>query len=635
LARYSSWFPLIANKVNMDDLDHYLKQALGLSAIELLALSENLQNQGVSDEVLELIYRGWLSSNANADNSHLAWYQFGVTLSRLRQWERAESSFKASLEKSPNFYYAILGLGLVLEAQSRLDDSIRVLQSILQPRDFQIQVLNNLARINDGLHKNEEVLQNLADSILLNEDQPDVISTALMTRQRLCFWPLADKSVGLSADNLMQHMGPLSSLSLFDDPEVNKQSVLRFVSRKGYNTKVPQLKARFGGGSDKLRVGFMSADIRLHATSVFFAPLLERLNREQFEVIILDLTTTPDLFNAGKMRNRLLGAADEHLQLQGLSDEDAAKLIHGNNIDVVVDMACLTAGSRPGILAYRPASINMSYLGYIGASGLDYMDYVITTPDISPAEFAYGHTESPVLLEGSYIAIDERIDESPSSFTRASFGIPDNAFVFCAAMNSYKITEEVFTAWMEILSGVKDGVLLLVEESETMKNNLLKQASICGIGAERLFFMKKMEPQFYKAYLKLADLFLDTFPYGNGATLRDCVLVGLPTLTRRGKTMMSRLSAHIMGALNLSDLVVDALDDYKNLAIELAHNRDRLRGYKKVLIDSQENSPLFNVDEFSKNFGNLILEVWEAKLSTKSALGRVKKHKEIAYTDIN
>lgn len=553
------------------------------------------------------IYRNWLLKSPSGSHAVLFWYEYGRLLNLTRDFDRAESAFRAALEQNPYLTEAALALGKTLEAKGQIREAIQIWQKIVPSNALQIEVFNNIARVSEQLHSPELSEQSLLRSLRLNSDQDAVLTTLLQQRQKLCRWPVLSEELGVSMEQQKEAIGPLMSLALFDDPAENLASVRAFLASKSYLKTGPALstKGLLYKEHDKLRIGFLSADFRLHATSVFFSPLIAQLDRSRFEVYLLDMTMAADPFPF--VRQNLLRSADHHIPLQDMNDSAAALKIRELEIDILVDLGGLTAGARPTIVAQRPAPIQAAYLGFLASCGIPSIDFIITTDDLFPNQHANGFSERPLKLAGTYVSFtnDPPVD---TGTTRATCGLPEDATVFCALLNSYKITPQMFDCWMRILLGVPGSVLWLVEENETTNVNLKGEALKRGVAADRLHFSQRVHPAEYRTRLALSDLFLDSSPYGNGATTRDVLSANLPVLTKPGQTMMSRLTAHMIRAAGLDELVVSSLDDYVAKAIELGLDRARLQTIKQQIAAAKSDSPLFDTQTFARQFGDALLE---------------------------
>ncbi|WP_397392085.1 tetratricopeptide repeat protein [Polynucleobacter sp.] len=571
---------------------------------EFSAKVRSLEHAGQINEALDA-YRLWLRKNPNLPVSFAIWFEYGRTLLLSGSLYQAENAFKAVLEQKPDFPEALMGLGSALEAQGKIDEAISTWQGGLRSEDIRVGFLNNIARVSDGRFSHEQTESVLLQSLYIKPGQPEVLSTLLNVRQKLCQWPIFTKELPVSIEAQKEIIGPLASLALVDDPISNLESAKRFIKLKQYegNFKPLLKKTHRYAGHKKIRLGFVSSDFRLHATSIFYVQLLEKLNRDHFEVYGFDITTIN--FEGDYMRPRLLQALDHHIDLRALSDEHAANKIQELEIDVLIDLTGLTSSARPGIILRRPAPIQVAYLGFIASSAISTVDYVITTPDLFKGADA-GFTEKPLFLSGVFATID---DQSPkvAHLTRQSQSLPENAFVFCALLNPYKITQSVYESWMRILVATPGSVLWLIADTEKQKQNLIDYAKGFDVNADRLIFTSRIQPSEYRASLGLADLFLDTAPYGNGATAHDAIVANLPMLTCPGNTMMSRLTAHFMRAMALDDLVATSWADYEARAIDLASNPEKLVAYRQAILDARKSSAVFNQAAFAEDFGRAIL----------------------------
>ncbi len=573
---------------------------------QAMAHGRSLETQGQREDAIAW-YRHWLLQQPNAQGAHMCWYEYARLLFAQNHFETAEHAFRSALELQPYFMEASVGLGKALEAQGRMADAIQTWESAIPAKPLQIELLNNIARVCETLHNAERAETALVDSLRLDNTQSAVITTLLQQRQKLCRWPVLSEDLGVALDVQREHVGPLMSLALFDDPVANRAAVQRFIENKPFSSSANALMpaGKLYANHTKIRVGFLSADFRLHATSVFFTPLIEQLDRNLFDVVLLDITTGDDPFPFA--RQHLLGAADGVLALQNLDDVQAAAAIQAQEIDVLIDMAGLTAGARPGIVAQRPAPVQMSYIGFLGTCGIPNVDYVLTTHDMFPHEYAHAFSEKPLEINGLYLSFTADAPVNTGT-QRADCDLPEDAFVYCALLNSYKITPEMFAAWMDILRNVPSSVLWLVEENPTMRANLEQQAHLHGIDEKRLRFSQRVHPAEYRTRLALADVFLDSSPYGNGATTRDVLSAHLPIITKPGNTMMSRLTAHMISAVGLQELVVEDMEAYVRKAIDLGYDRDQVAAYKQCIANSRDTSPLYNTPLFAKHFGEAILQ---------------------------
>jgi protein O-GlcNAc transferase len=278
-------------------------------------------------------------------------------------------------------------------------------------------------------------------------------------------------------------------------------------------------------------------------------------------------------------------------------------------IDIAVDLKGYTGGARPGILAHRPAPVQVHYLGYPGTMGAEYIDYLIADRIVVPEEHRAFYSEQIVYLPDTYQCNDSLRRIADRSFTRASAGLPENGFVFCCFNGSQKIMPETFHAWMDILSKVEGSVLWLMEEHPLAAANLHHEAQAKGVAAERLIFAKRMPLEDHLARLKLADLVLDTLPYGAHTTASDALWVGVPVLTRIGKSFTGRVAASLLNAVGVPELVTHSLEEYEAQACRLAQNVSIFAAMKTKLAKNRETMPLFDTEQITRHLEAAYVEM--------------------------
>ena len=599
-----------------------MEQIIQLEAPQVLQHVQALEARGERPAAIGLL-QTWLTKHPNTPQSFMVWYEFGRVMQQSGLSERAEHAFRVVLEQKPGLPEASLALGTAMESQGKITEAVTVWGTAVQPDEMRVRLLNNIGRVFDGAFNFEPAEEVLIKSLRTNPDQPEVISTLLHLRARMCRWPVVTPELGVSEALQQACMGPLTSLSEFDDPAQVLESSRRFLAQKGYAALQNKLckRGEFYKNHQRLRIGFLSADFRLHATSIFFVSILEQLDRGKFEVYALDITTAKTAFM--DMRMRILRGVDHHVEIDKLDDESAARKIRECEIDVLVDIAGLTAGARPGVVARRPAPLQISYLGFLGSCGIDDVDYIVTTEDLFPKKEEGSYSEKPLYLPDTYLSMDD-VEQNYPLPSRKACGLPEEGFIYCALLNPFKLRPEMFGRWMNILSQVPGSVLWLVEENATSKKNLIAEASKHGIAPERLVFAQRVMPQEYKARLQLADLFLDTSPYGNGATAHDALLANLPMLTKPGRTMMSRLTAHMMTKLGMKNFVVKDWKAYEDMAIELGRHPKRIQAEKARMKAARKESALFNRAKFVREFGGVLLDA-VAEVKNNATTVRVKQ----------
>jgi len=355
----------------------------------------------------------------------------------------------------------------------------------------------------------------------------------------------------------------------------------------------------------KIKIGYMSADFRLHPLAFLISELLELHDRSRFEIIGFSYGAD----DKTAARKRIEKAFDAFHDIRQLSEMDAAKKIHDCGIDILVDLTGFTQNSRCGIVALRPAPISVSWLGFPGTMGSvnqagsgsrPLFDYLLTDHFITPPKAASHYAERLAALPYSYQPNDRKrpVDKVPS---RAECALPDDAFVFCCFNQTFKITADFFNIWMRLLNTVPNSVLWLLDCNRWAKQNLIEQAKLQGVATGRLIFAPRVAIAAHLARHVHADLFLDTLPYNAHTTCSDALWMGLPVLTCAGDTFASRVAGSLLEAAGLDDLVTCSLEDYETKALYLARNPQVLKSMQQKLIAEKLTSALFDTSRFASS----------------------------------
>lgn len=363
--------------------------------------------------------------------------------------------------------------------------------------------------------------------------------------------------------------------------------------------------APWDGGRTKIRLGYLSNDFHDHATALLLIESLEAHDDTRFEL---------HAYSYGKddgkeMRSRLRRAFDRFTDIGQFSDEEAANAINRDGIDILIDLKGFTQGTRTSILALRPAPIQVNYLGYPGTLGPGLCDYIITDDFCTPAGNAQDFSECFATLPHSYQP-QGSCDAVALPPTRAAAGLPEQGFVFCCFNQAYKFTPAVFDVWCRLLQCVPGSVLWLLATGEA-EGNLRSEAWKRGVDASRLIFAGDLPHAEHLGRLQLADLVLDTAPYGAHTTASDALWACVPVITRPGATFPSRVAGSLLHAAGLPEMVVEDQDDYFELAFALATDTKRLGGLRRTLAGNRLSAPLFDVKAYSLALESLYSMMWE------------------------
>lgn len=583
-----------------------------LQIVELFNAAQRLTDGGHDDIACQL-YRVWLAYTISP-LAYAVHFNLGVLLGNAGDDAGAEQCYRAAIGQKSTFIEAHLNLGTLLERTQRPEEALGTWRAVpgfaslkIEPdRGFHVQALNNLGRLLEIRKELPEAEAMLARSLRLDPQQPNVMTHWVHLRQKQCEWPVYSKQLGIKVADMMAGTSALAMLSASDDPALQLATARRYVKEKVL-TGVRHLSTRQSYGHARLRIGYLSSDFCSHAVSILTAELYGLHERAQVEVFGFCWSHE----DGSPLRARVIAGMDHHIRIGALSDEQAAQLIRSHEIDILVDLHGLTLGARHNILAYRPAPVQLTWLGFPGPTGLPEIDYVVADPFVFPPELEPFFTEKPLHMPQVFQINDRQRIIGPRS-TREANGLPEGRFVYCAFNNNFKFTPELFGAWMRILKRVPESVLWMVADSLMVRENLCKEAEKLGVARARLYFAERVPPADYLARFQLADLFLDTFPFGAGTTASDALWAGLPLLTLTGRVFASRMAGSLLKAVNLPELICYTLKEYEDKAVSLAGDPQRIEAMKRQLDEHRMDCPLFDSPQFVRDLEALYRRVVDA-----------------------
>lgn len=543
----------------------------------LLQLGNALFAQGRHAEAAES-FRAALRGDPSDPAAH---YNLGNALRELGQPKQAADCYRAALKLAPNDADSHNNLGNVLRELGRLDEAIACYRQAL--------------RLNPRLHH--------ARMHLLHQ------------RQHICDWDGMDADIAemrrLVREEPRAQISPFAFLALPGTTAAEQRRCAenwvqnRYARLMADGKRLAYRHRKHDG--DKLRIGYLSADFRAHPLAWLATELLERHDRASFAVHAYSYGVD----DGSAERKRWQQACDHFLDIRVLSMHEAAERIHADGIDILVDLTGFTQSSRSGILALRPAPIQVNWLGYPGSMGAPFVDYLISDTFITPPEQAQHYREQLVLMPDTYQPNDRQRPVAAIP-TRADCGLPEDALVLCCFNQTFKITPQLFDIWMNVLREIPASVLWLLECNQWARGNLLREAEARGIAAQRLIFAPRAPIDQHLARHRCADLFLDTLPYNAHTTTSDALWMGLPVLTYAGETFAGRVAGSLLHAAGIPELVTESLADYQAQALQLAAQPQRLRELRAMLDRTRDSMPLFDSEGFARHLERSYRAMWAA-----------------------
>jgi predicted O-linked N-acetylglucosamine transferase (SPINDLY family) len=544
-----------------------------------------------------------------------------AALLHLGALDAAIESCRVAIRLNPQQPDAHNTLGAALHRKNRFADALQAFQTAAQnnPESLDafinfVVTLGDLGRFDEAATCARKVLEEGE----LSQRETDLLLPHLCAAERACCDWRRTELPAVLRDTMqrrvdqgpepffMTHIEEIDRAILRQGAEVYGRAYLR-----GAGVNPDRLVSSPAAAPDTsvrpLRIGFLSADFRVHPVSELAVGVYEYLDRNEFTIHAYGYGPQ----DASTLRKRLGAAFDMFRDIDALSLADAADLIRSDEIDILVDMNGWTKFSRSGILAHAPAPVVATWLGFpgtLGVSGLAH--YLISDAVVTPLDHASGYAEQLALMPHSYQP-SSRVAQVSGALTRKEAGLPEDAFVFCSFNQSAKITPPIFRLWCELLRRNPAAVLWLGFQSEPAQANLRREAQAQGVCVDRILFAPWRELHDHHARLALADLALDTFPYGSHTTGSDMLWAGVPLVARLGDTFASRVSASLLDATGLPELVARSDEEYLALADSLAKNPERCRAIREQLCDARATAPLFDTRRFSRDIGRLFRAMWQ------------------------
>ncbi|HXW26912.1 MAG TPA: tetratricopeptide repeat protein [Xanthobacteraceae bacterium] len=534
----------------------------------------------------------------------------GNALFSLMRNDEALASYDSALLAAPGHVDARCNRGHVLVELGRHAEALATYDAVLATRPDHVDAVYRRGVLLRRLQRFEEAIDCYRRALALDPGHPDAFSglvlCLLLAGDRAEIAALSDEIAARAAAGTSP-LEPFILLAIDSTPAQQLACARNYVRLKGLTrTAAPAVRRREHAG--KLRLAYLSADFRRHPVAYLIAHLFRLHDRSRFEVIGISFGRD----DRSEMRARIAKSFDQFHDVAARTDRQVAELVRELGIDIAVDLMGHTEDSRLGVLADRPAPVQLTYLGYPSTTGADFIDYVIADPVVLPFDQQPFYTEKIVHLPECYLVNDATKAIAPRTPSRREAGLPDAGVVFCCFNHSYKIAPPTFAVWMRLLSRVPGGVLWLSRTSEVAARNLRRSAAAHGIDPERVIFAPRVERmEDHLARFRLADLFLDTLPYNGHTTASDALWAGVPVVTCAGVAFAGRVAASLLKAIGAPELVTHDLADYEALALALATDSSARDAVRRKVADHRASHPLFDTDRTRRHLESAYTTMWD------------------------
>jgi len=557
-------------------------------------LGIQLQEAGRLEEALVASRRAvelrpdWPEAHNNLGNVYL----------KLGRLDEAALAYREAIRRRPAYPQALSNLGLALATVGRLEDAVTLYSHAIAADPAWPDAYHNLANTLTDLGRTGEALAAYRQAVALKPDFAEALAALVHLQRHACDWDelAADERALLGAVRAGgARIAPLILMSLAGATAADHLAAARAWAAPfavPAESRLPPPPASVAGR--RIRLGYLSADFHAHATATLTAELFEHHDRGRFEVFGYSLG--PD--DGSAMRRRLEAGFDHFIDLRNAAHFEAARRIRADGIDILVDLKGYTQNARPRILAYRPAPIQINWLGYPGSMGADFIDAILVDSVVAPAEDQQFYDERLIALPDCYQPNDsQRPIAAPPS--RQACGLPEHGLVFCCFNNTFKLNPDFFDLWARLLAKVPGSVLWLLGANELVEANLRHQAAARGLDPDRLVFAPRLPLAEHLARYRIADLFLDVLPYNAHTTASDALWAGLPVLTVRGASFAGRVAASLLSAVGLPELIAETMAEYEVLALALAADSERRAALRHRLGQVRATAPLFDSRRFT------------------------------------
>ncbi|MHC4512463.1 MAG: O-linked N-acetylglucosamine transferase family protein [Planctomycetota bacterium] len=573
-------------------------------------LGNAVSRQGRLQEAVEW-YRKALQINPELTAVH---NNLANMLMEQGELEGAINHYRQALELEPGYAEAHNNLGNVFVKQGRYAAASDCYEQALEHGSGSAETHKNLgvARANQG--NRAAAIASFREALRLDPGYVAARSQLLLNQQHLCEW----QDLGMHAEAVIAavesgsvDVAPHAFVSVAGTTPAQQLQCARAWASKRFDRIIAAgRQVEFPHSRDKrkrLTVGYLSADFREHPMAMTIAQVIEEHDRSKVRALGYSLGRD----DGSAIRKRLAAAFDEFVDLTAVDHLSAARKIHDDDVDILIDLMGYTRDSRLEIAALRPAPIQASYWGFCATTGAAFIDYMLVDGFVVPEAQSDSYSEQLIRLPGCYMPYDGSQEVSAETGSRADHGLPEDGLVFCCFNNSYKITPAVFDVWMRLLDKAEDSVLWLLFDRDEAVENLRKEAQSRGVENQRLVFAPRVPRPDHLARLRHADLFLDTIPYNAHTAANDALWAGCPVVTVAGETLASRVAGSALRTIGLPDLVTSSLDEYEQLALRLAQSPQELSDLRAQLVKARETSGLFDGAQKARDLEQAYARMWD------------------------
>jgi predicted O-linked N-acetylglucosamine transferase (SPINDLY family) len=509
-----------------------------------------------------------------------AWNNYGSNLIAVGRRPEAIDAFKKAIAHQPRYLEPHLNLCLALAFENRTDEAYLYAQAAVHLESFRQVHFSNPHKVFRGVC-DFEAIEALGDLWDANEQMK-----------------VADFSA-----NFLEMLVFTETEAEIDRLSRLHRRWYREVVRPTIQEPLPPIDA--GRRSGPIRIGIMSSDLRNHSVAKFVLPVLNHYDRERFEIYCYSPTESPD----DRIQALIRSQVKEFRVVREKSNRAFAELIRDDEIDILFELNGFTRDTKLKVLAYKPAPVQIYWLGYPFTTGIDEIDYILLDPNVKPVKDSW-LVEKPLLMPESWVCFGSFGEEPISD----KLPVERNGMITFGSLNNpYKLNRKLIALWSRVMQRVPNSRFLYVRpecRSLMLIANLTKEFERNGIARERLHFVNNRTlPISHLSYYDDIDITLDTWPLTGGTTTADTLWMGTPVISKFGPNMHQRLSYSMLKSVGLDQLCVQTDDEYVDLAVALANDLDSLRLLRRELRQSVRESALGRAEDYARAFCELMSEL--------------------------
>ena len=555
------------------------------------------------DQGIQFIEKSLQINNKN----YSALNNLGNIFLELKKYPEAIEKYKKALNLNKNYTAAIYNLGNVYKATSKYKIALEYYYKaiISDPKFF--DAYYDYAELLERTGRTEDALICYSKLLELSPGYPYLLGSIARSKLSICEWKSLDEEIEKIKNNLFNKkiINAFDILLITDSLEHQTKAIKQYSEDKFPSTAaVIDLKQE---NNNKIKIGYYSSDFSNHAVGYSIVQLFEFHNKKKFEVYAFYFGKKND-----ETTKKISKECKEFIDVSNISDFELINLSKKIGINIAINLNGFTSNSRTKIFSSRISPIQINALGYPSTMMVSYMDYIIADQVVIPEKNQKFFKEKIIYLPSFYQISNDKKKISNKNYTYKDFNLPSDKFIFCCFNNILKINSNIFSLWMKILKKNKNSVLWLKSNKTNVIKNLKLEADKCRVESDRIIFANKLESsEDYLASYKLADLFLDTFPYNAHVTGCDALYSGLPILTLCGESFASRVGASLLNTLNMNELIAYSETEYVNKAYNLSINKKKIKELKQELSNPLTISKLFNSKLYVEKIETAYIEILE------------------------